>query len=176
MERRVVADAMSDILTLPGGVTFEVLRSTAETAGELVELVFTLPPGRRGPPKHVHEHLEEWEVIAGRLEARIEGERRTLEAGETLSIPPGTAHTFRNSSDAPVRVRDRHQPAGRFEEFVRAEVALVADGLHSPAALLRMALLWDEYRDTQVPAYGLGRRLVSAGAGLARLVGLSKRS
>jgi len=166
---------MSEVLTLPGGVEFEVTRSTADTGGELVELLFTLPPGRRGPPAHVHEHVEEWDVVAGRLEARIEGERRMLAAGESLSIPPGTAHTFRNSSDEPVRVRDRHRPAGRFEEFVRTEVALVAGGLHSPAALLRMAILWDEYRDTQEPASGAGRALVAAGAGLGRMLGLSKR-
>jgi mannose-6-phosphate isomerase-like protein (cupin superfamily) len=166
---------MADVLTLPGDVTFEVTRSTAETGGELVELLFTLPPGGRGPPAHVHEHVEEWEVVAGRLEARIDGDRRTLDAGESLTIPAGTAHTFRNSSSEPVRVRDRHRPAGRFEEFVRAEVAVVADGLHSPAALLRMAILWDEYRDTQVPASRLGRGLVAAGARLGRTLGLSKR-
>jgi hypothetical protein len=105
------------------------------------------------------------------LDARVAGERRTLGAGAALSIPPGTAHTFRNSGDQPVRVLDRHRPAGRFEEFVRREMALSARGLHHPGTLLRLAVLWDDYRDTQAPAGRAGRAVVSAVAALGRRLG-----
>src|SRR5215210_1479482 len=159
---------MTDVLTLHDGTVFEVTRPAARTGGLLVEVVFTLPPGRRGPPAHRHPHVEEWEILHGRLDARVGGERRTLVTGESLSIPPGIDHTFKNSTDEPVRVRDLHRPADRFEEFVRKEVALSADGMHRPDVLMRLAMLWHDYRDTQLAAGRAARALVSATAALGR--------
>jgi mannose-6-phosphate isomerase-like protein (cupin superfamily) len=164
---------MGDVLTLSDGTSLEIVIPAARTDGRVVEVLFTLPPGRRGPPSHVHPHVEEWEVLAGTLDARVAGERRTLGAGSSLSIPPGTAHTFRNSARQPVRVLDRHRPAGRFEQFVRAEMALSAQGLHRPSGLLRLAVLWHDYRDTQAPASRPARALVSAMAALGRRLGLA---
>src|SRR5919202_3630703 len=164
---------MGDVLRLEDGTVLEVVTPAARTDGGVVEVLFTLPPGRRGPPPHVHPHVEEWEVLDGTLDARIAGERRALAAGGSLSIPPGTAHTFRNSGRAPVRVLDRHRPAGRFEEFVRREMALSAGGLHHPGTLVRLAVLWDDYRDTQAPAGWAGRTVVSAMAALGRRLGLA---
>jgi mannose-6-phosphate isomerase-like protein (cupin superfamily) len=163
---------MGDVLTLPDRTVLEVTTPAADTEGRLVEVTYTLAPGRRGPPTHRHAHVEEWEVLAGTLEGRIDGGRRTLVAGESLSIEPGTAHTFKNSSADPVRVLDRHRPAGRFEEFVRKEVTLARAGLHHPSVLLRLAMLWHEYRDTQVPAGRTSRALVSTVAALGRLLRL----
>ena len=164
---------MGDVLKLSDGTVLEVVTPAAQTDRRLVEVLFTLPPGRRGPPPHLHRHVEEWEVIAGTLDARVGGERRTLPAGGTLSIPPGTAHTFRNAGDQPVRVLDRHRPAERFEEFVRREMALSAEGLHHPKVLLRLAMLWHDYRDTQVPAGRAARALVSVLAALGKRLGLA---
>jgi quercetin dioxygenase-like cupin family protein len=90
---------MGEVLSLRDGTVLEVVTPGAEADGRLVEVLFTLPPGRRGPPAHVHPHVEDWEVVDGTLDARVGGERRTLGAGASLSIPPGTAHTFRNSGD-----------------------------------------------------------------------------
>src|SRR5215208_5146734 len=91
---------MGDVVTLSDGTALEIVTPAAQTDGRLVEVLFTLPPGRRGPPSHLHRHVEEWEVLAGTLEARVGGKRRTLAAGASLSIPPGTAHTFRNGGDS----------------------------------------------------------------------------
>src|SRR5215208_4206115 len=164
---------MGDVVTLSDGTALEIVTPAAQTDGRLVEVLFTLPPGRRGPPSHLHRHVEEWEVLGGMLEARVGGKRRTLAAGASLSIPPGTAHTFRNGGEQPTRVLDRHRPAGRFEEFVRKEMALSAEGLHQPSVLLRLAMLWHGYRDTQVPAGRAPRALVSVLAALGRRLGLA---
>lgn len=149
----------------------EIFTPAARTSGWLVELLFTLPPGGRGPPAHVHPHVEDWEVVEGTLDARVAGKHRRLDAGASLSVPPGTAHTFRNSGERLVRVLDRHRPAGRFEEFLRREMALSADGVHRPGTLLRLAVLWDDYRDTQAPPGRAARALVSALAALGRRLG-----
>ena len=78
-------------------------------------------PGRRlGPQAPIHPELtEEYEVLEGSLEVRIGRDWRTLEAGESASVPPGTVHTFR-TGHRPARVRNVHRPALDFEPYIRA--------------------------------------------------------
>jgi hypothetical protein len=80
---------------------------------------FTLPPACVPPPPHVHrEQVEEYEVLEGRFDVVIDGVWQTLGVGDRASVPVGAVHTFKNASGAVVRVRNRHRPALRFEEFI----------------------------------------------------------
>lgn len=46
-----------------------------------------------GPPEHFHENFAEtFTVKSGTLSILLNGEKRTLKAGETLSVPPMTKH------------------------------------------------------------------------------------
>src|SRR6185503_6985232 len=69
----------------PGmGMRWEVTRSTADTAGDLFEATNWLDPHMPGPPVHVHPTAEEsYEIIEGALEVCVDGEWRTVRAGET---------------------------------------------------------------------------------------------
>ena len=50
-------------------------------------------PGAAGPPEHMHESFEErFTVKSGTLSILVNGEKRTVRAGETLAIPPKTRH------------------------------------------------------------------------------------
>jgi len=50
-------------------------------------------PNAAGPPEHFHEAFEEkFTVKTGTLSILVNGEKRTLKAGETISIPPMTKH------------------------------------------------------------------------------------
>jgi hypothetical protein len=50
-------------------------------------------PNAAGPPEHFHEEFAEtFTVKSGTLSILVNGEKRTLNAGETLSIPPMTKH------------------------------------------------------------------------------------
>jgi len=50
-------------------------------------------PHAPGPPEHFHEAFEEkFTVKSGTLSILVNGEKRTLKAGETISIPPMTKH------------------------------------------------------------------------------------
>ncbi len=50
-------------------------------------------PHAAGPPEHFHEAFEEkFTVKSGTLSILVGGEKRTLAAGETISIPPMTRH------------------------------------------------------------------------------------
>jgi len=93
-------------------VTF--LTTAAETGGELLVVELLWPrPGHRAP-EHVHPEMEErYEVVEGRAAFRIDGDERSAEAGEVVTVPPGTRHLAWNPTDAPVRLRVEFRPALR---------------------------------------------------------------
>jgi uncharacterized RmlC-like cupin family protein len=62
-------------------------------------------PGAAGPPEHFHENFEErFTVRSGTLSILVNGEKRTLRAGETLSIPPLARHKPFNETNETVIV------------------------------------------------------------------------
>ncbi|HEX5224865.1 MAG TPA: cupin domain-containing protein [Solirubrobacteraceae bacterium] len=107
------------LLTTPDGTTFTVVESGADNGGERITFEITMAARSPGPPRHVHpEQVESWEVLDGELSLLVADEWRTLAAGETLTIPPGTVHTLRNRSEAPVRLLDIHEPALDFQDYI----------------------------------------------------------
>ncbi len=55
-------------------------------------------------PLHVHDADDEaWHVISGALRFRLADRVLIAEAGATVLIPAGTAHTFGNAGPAPSR-------------------------------------------------------------------------
>src|SRR6478752_705378 len=98
-----------DRFGMPDGSVYVVRRPSAASGGEVVEMEFVLPAGCVPPPPHVHRHqVESYEVLEGALDVVVEGEWRTLGPGESVSVPVGALHTFRNRSGATVRVRNWH--------------------------------------------------------------------
>jgi mannose-6-phosphate isomerase-like protein (cupin superfamily) len=67
-------------------------------------------PNAAGPPEHFHEAFEEiFTVKSGTLSILVNGEKRTLNAGETISIPPMTRHKPFNETNETVIV-EREDP------------------------------------------------------------------
>ncbi len=141
----------------PGmAMRWEITRSTADTAGELLETVNWVGPRTGGPPVHVHPTAEEsYEVIEGTLEVLIDGQWRTLHAGENATVPPGARHTLKNSSGTPVRLINAHRPALRFEQMLREMHLLISTGRikrlppAEPRSLLYAAMLFANYPEEQ---------------------------
>ena len=127
----------------PVGMRWEITRSTADTSGALFEAINVIGPDFDGPPLHVHpEAVESYEVLSGVLEVCVNGQWRTLAAGESATVPAGTPHTLRNSSGAEVRILNVHQPALEFERFFRRLQALAVSGrMTLPPKNLRSAIL-----------------------------------
>jgi quercetin dioxygenase-like cupin family protein len=171
--------ATGDTLTLPGGTTFVVVESAADSDGRRVEFEITMPAGAMGPPKHFHPRQEEsWRVVEGELSVLVDGTWHTLGAGESMSIKPNVLHTLRNRSDAAVRFRDVHEPALDFEEYIEALAALTAAGKlagRTPAALIHVAMVLRAHRTTQLSASRAQRIAESALAGLGKLLGVRVR-
>src|SRR5699024_11834419 len=56
-----------------------------------------LDPHHSGPPEHIHPYqTEQFSVTAGKLSVVMDTEEQVFGPGETVEIPRGTAHTFRN--------------------------------------------------------------------------------
>ncbi|WP_206668646.1 cupin domain-containing protein [Halorubrum depositum] len=131
---------------------WEITRSTADTDGELLEMRFeieTVP--EEGPFVHTHPHAEErYEVLSGVLEVYVDGEWTEVTAGEEHTVPPGTAHTFRNAT--PVEIINVHEPALRHEAFFRRFHRLVTErGVSLPpegfSDVLLLAMLTTEHEE-----------------------------
>lgn len=163
-------------LALPGGTSALVVQSGEETGGERVEVELTLPPGSPGPPRHFHPRQEEeWHVLSGTLEVYVGDRWRELAEGQSVVIPPGTAHTLRNRTREPVRVRDVHVPALDFERYLETLDRLVRDGritsLRNPRGLIHGAMVLVDHRADQLTASRGQRAGESILAGLGRLLG-----
>jgi quercetin dioxygenase-like cupin family protein len=137
-------------------ITFE--QTAAETDGELLAMTSTYRAGRGGtPPMHRHpSQTERFEVLEGTLEVKVGRRRRTLQAGDELEIPAGTAHAMHGAATVRWEVR----PALRTEQFLEA----VCDP-HAPASSRLAAAheFRDEFRLTG-PA-GIMLKLVGRFAG-----------
>ncbi len=78
------------------GETLRFVRTAADTAGELLELEASWHGGGPPPPAHYHPRQEErFEILDGTLEVELDGERRTLSAGDAVLIPPRAWHQIR---------------------------------------------------------------------------------
>jgi mannose-6-phosphate isomerase-like protein (cupin superfamily) len=160
---------------MPDGSVYVVRRPAADSDGAFVEMEFVLPSGCVPPPLHVHPHqVEDYEVLEGRFEVVIDGAWQTLEPGDSASVPIGALHTFRNRSGSTVRVRNRHTPAMRFEEFIeRTSRTLQSAGVkrkRDPRVPLYLSAVMLDYGDTLYPGRARERVPMQALARLARLL------
>jgi mannose-6-phosphate isomerase-like protein (cupin superfamily) len=157
-------------------MTWEITRSTADTAGELFEATNWVAAHMGGPPVHVHPSAEEsYEVIEGALDVFVDGKWSTLRAGETATVPAGVPHTLRNASAEPVRLVNIHRPAMQFEPFFREMHALIRAGKikrlppKDPRSAIYAAMLFGRYPDemrTTKPPNGVFRMLALVGRAL----------
>lgn len=73
--------------------------------GEWMHTRLEVLPNAAGPPEHFHERFtENFTVKSGTLSILVNGEKRTLRAGESISIPPMTRHKPFNETNETVVV------------------------------------------------------------------------
>ena len=166
-----------DRFDMPDGSTYVVVRPSADSGGEEVEMEFVLPPGCVPPPPHVHpRQIEAYEVIEGSFDVTVDGGWQTLGPGESASVPVGALHTFRNRSGSVVRVRNWHRPAVRFEDFIeRMAATLRSAGVTSrrdPRLYMCLSMVMLDFPETLVPARRRDRVPMHALAGVGRLLRL----
>ena len=103
------------------GDTYTVLLSGNDTNGRYCLIDMHVPPGG-GPPPHRHDFEESFTILEGEIEATFRGEKSTVRAGDTLSIPANAPHSFTNASKSNVRLLCLCAPAGQEEFFAQVGV------------------------------------------------------
>jgi quercetin dioxygenase-like cupin family protein len=122
-----------DTFRLGGHETVTVIRSAADTGGEVLEVEAVWEGGGDPPPSHYHPAQDEnFEVLEGALRTSIGGVERVYTAGETFVIPRGTHHDITAAGGAPARARWETKPALRTEEWFEALSRAAEDGLLPP--------------------------------------------
>lgn len=139
------------------------IHTAEDTHGELLELEFTIDPG--GPPLLPHIHRlqdEEFSVLEGRVRFGVRRARLERGPGDTVRVPRGTGHSFRNVSDTSARFRVEFRPALALEDFFQALYGLGAAGMVNrfglPNPLWLGVLMW-EFPQELAPLALLGRGL-----------------
>ena len=116
---------------------------SAETGGSFFLSESVVEAGFPGPPLHRHEALHDmFYVLEGTLTVVLDGEPREAPAGTFVCVAPGTAHTFRNETQEPVRFLNFNTPAG-WEGYMRDLAAAAAAGPLTPEAIGRIASRYD---------------------------------
>ena len=168
-----------DALENPVSGQHLIVRHTAgDTGGELleVEAIYTKPTPSR-PPIHHHPRQEErFEVLDGKLNVLVDGQERTLEEGEVLTVAPGAPHQMW-ATEAGARVNWQTRPALKTESFFETVWGLAKDGKVNDKGvpnLLRAALIAREYEDEfrlASPPWAVQRLLFGSLAPIGRLLG-----
>jgi len=102
--------------------------------------------------EHVHPSQTETFIgVEGTFHLDVDGRRRTLGPGETITVPRRTKHGFRDAPEA-AHMHVTVTPALRLEEYFRAFLGLSRDHRLSmppegiPKPLLQAAVLMDEFK------------------------------
>jgi len=105
------------------GERIVICQSAAETGGQLLAFDVFLQPGAHVPASHSHPRQEErFTVLAGRVRFRLGRSTVRVEPGNSLSVPPGTAHWFGNCGAGVARVHVEVRPALRMQELLAESV------------------------------------------------------
>jgi quercetin dioxygenase-like cupin family protein len=93
-----------------------LVRTAAETGGEVLEMEATYGDTSQLPPEHLHPRQDErFEVLEGTMRTIVGGTEHSYGPGETFEVPAGTPHQM--ASEGPARVRWEVRPALRTAEF-----------------------------------------------------------
>jgi quercetin dioxygenase-like cupin family protein len=132
------------------GERIEFLRTAADTDGELLEFELELSADGRVPGAHVHPEQEErFHVLEGKMKFRLGMRTIVAEAGESVVVPAGRVHKFKNAGDGPTRARVQVEPALDMEDllYTTAELAhegnVMSSGMPKP---LHLALFVKRFR------------------------------
>jgi len=158
---------------------WEIVRNGEDTDGEVLEVNSWLGPHQPSPPVHVHDNAEDsFEIVAGRLDVKLDGTWRSYGPGERAAAAPGHRHTLRNTHDEPVRFINRHRPAADFEGFFRDIASLTSTGKmgagtpHSPRQAIYAAMLFNAH-PTAIRTSRIQRFAFASLSGLGRMLGMS---
>ena len=107
-------------------------------------------PHKEGPPLHEHSEQDEvFTVIEGELFAQVGDKKLTLKAGESVTFPKHTPHTYANKSDNICIFKYRLTPGGDFTKMMRTLEELGHSGklkrIGEPKTMVHLAAVISKY-------------------------------
>jgi quercetin dioxygenase-like cupin family protein len=126
-----------------------VIKATGEdSGGSFFMAESVIQAGFPGPPLHRHSALHDmFYVLEGTLTLTVGDQQLDAGPGTFVCVPPGTAHTFANRSDAPTRLLNFNTPSG-WEHYMRD---LAEAGRAAPLTSETIGLIASRYDFEIVP-------------------------
>ena len=133
---------------------FSFRRTTGEDGEEVLLVEMWVDPGG-GVTPHIHPVIEErFKVLSGTPSFLAGRKWQTASAGETVVVPPGVRHAYRNRGTEVAHVVCEARPPETLQEFLEEATALGQAGKitryalpKSPGVLLEAAVLAERHRD-----------------------------
>jgi hypothetical protein len=131
-------------------------------------------PGARSA-HHIHPlQDEQYQVLSGTLDVFFDKEWHTVAPGQSISIPKGKVHAFRNTTNEMTKTINTHDPGLRFQEYVEVMQKLIQEGKITNMTGLRSGIYLslhsvafsNEFVPVQPPYW-----LIKLLAGIGRLLG-----
>jgi quercetin dioxygenase-like cupin family protein len=129
-------------------------RTTDEDGTEVLHIDTFIDPGG-GVTPHIHPSMEErFEVLEGTVSFLSGREWVSAGRGETVVVPAGARHAYKNKSDGQAHMVCHARPPSTLQEFLEDTVRLSRSGglsklaiPKSPHALLEGIVMAHEYRE-----------------------------
>ena len=136
---------------------FRFRRTTDDDGGEVLHIETWVDPGG-GVTPHLHPAMEErFTVFSGRAHFLAGRKWREAGPGETVVVPAGARHAYRNRGDEVVHMECEARPPSSLQEFLEDAAALSRAGKitrhglpKGPGALIQAAVMVEAYRDMAV--------------------------
>jgi mannose-6-phosphate isomerase-like protein (cupin superfamily) len=123
-------------------ITYNYINEALVAPDKPFTSITELFPGGESPV-HAHPEQEEmYEVQEGEMEIMLDGEWKTLSAGEKITIPKGTPHAVRNTSEEKAIATNTHSPGLRIGEMLETIQQYIADKkIKGPRGFKNMAYM-----------------------------------
>ena len=127
------------------------LQTHKDTGGQLLEMEATFNAHSKEPAPHYHPYQEEdFTVLSGELNVRMDGKIIVFKKGDTLHVPKNTVHSMWNDSDDKTVINWKVQPAMNTENLFETATGLALDGKTNDDGMpniLQVALMANKYED-----------------------------
>src|SRR5262249_19690553 len=156
--------------------------TAADTGGEVVRWETIVQPHGFVAAAHVHPaQTERFDILEGTLGFRLGSQKIRATPGQSIVVPPGTAHRFWNAGESTATFLCAVRPALQFESLIEAMFPLAAEGKtnrHGLPGPLRLAVIAAAHFDTvrlPFPPVALQRAALAVGAPVGRALGYPAR-
>src|SRR4051794_7459734 len=84
-----------------------VVQSARDKYHDPVIMIAEIGPGESGPPAHIHPSQQEtYDVLEGEAEFILGDRKFAVKQGDKVEIPANTPHTFKNTTNRWLKMRD----------------------------------------------------------------------